>query len=123
MIGIQSDVQNSLIAMLMCNAWLVVVPHKQYLILLPLCRRTVVSSQLMQVSGLAVLKDFLYWIDKDQQLIERVDKNTGLTREAVMSKVSHLTDLVAITDIVSSKCCYQRLLLISFLLLLKIVLT
>lgn len=101
MLGIQSDVQNSLIAMLMCKAWLVVVRHKQYPILLPLCRRTVVSSQLMQVSGLAVLKDFLYWIDKDQQLIERVDKNTGLTREAVMSKVSHLTDLVAITDIVS----------------------
>lgn len=60
-----------------------------------------VSSQLVQVSGLAVLKDFLYWIDKDQQLIERVDKNTGLAREAVMSKVAHLTDLVAITDIVS----------------------
>lgn len=98
--------------------WWNTVPHERYLILLPLCRRTVVSSQLMQVSGLAVLKDFLYWIDKDQQLIERVDKNTGLTREAVMSKVSHLTDLVAITDIVSFNCCYQKyiLLLISFLL-------
>lgn len=65
----------------------------------------------MQVSGLAVLKDFLYWIDKDQQLIERVDKNTGLTREAVMSKVSHLTDLVAITDVVSFRCKISKIML------------
>lgn len=59
------------------------------------------SSQLVQVTGLAVLGDFLYWTDKEQQLVERVDKNTGISREVVISKVAYLTDLVAVTNTVS----------------------
>uniref|UniRef100_A0A1B6BXD2 EGF-like domain-containing protein n=1 Tax=Clastoptera arizonana TaxID=38151 RepID=A0A1B6BXD2_9HEMI len=59
-------------------------------------RRTIIVNQLVQVSGLAVLGSHLYWMDRDQQIVERADKISGLHRDTVVAKVSHLTDLVAI---------------------------
>ena len=60
------------------------------------CYRRSVIVYPQQISSIAVLGSYLYWSDKDQQVIERVDKNTGLLSETVIAKVPLLTDLVAI---------------------------
>ncbi|XP_075213889.1 low-density lipoprotein receptor-related protein 6 [Lycorma delicatula] len=59
-------------------------------------RRTVVNSQIGQVVGIAVLGQHVYWIDRDLQTIERANKDTGLGREIIISRIAHLTDLISV---------------------------
>jgi hypothetical protein len=51
-----------------------------------------------QISNIAVLGPFLYWIDKEKQAIERVNKTTGIVVEgsSVMNQTPHLTDIIAV---------------------------
>lgn len=50
------------------------------------------------ITNLAVLGPYLYWIDKEKQAIERVNKSTGYVTEggAVMNQTPHLIDIIAI---------------------------
>lgn len=45
--------------------------------------------------GLTVLGDHLYWIDRQQQMIERVDKLTGEFRTRIQGRISYLTSIHA----------------------------
>ena len=59
-------------------------------------RRVVVSEGMVEVVGLAVEQDWLYWADRDQGVIVRVDKITGTQRQVVLSKVSRLSSLSSV---------------------------
>lgn len=49
--------------------------------------------------GLTVLGDHLYWIDRQQQMIERVDKLTGDGRTRIQGRISYLTSIHAVEEI------------------------
>ncbi|XP_069679259.1 low-density lipoprotein receptor-related protein 6 [Periplaneta americana] len=60
-------------------------------------RKILVSKHLVQVTSLAVHGDYLYWVDKDQQQIERVNKTNGNNRTTMLLRLAHLVDIVAVT--------------------------
>lgn len=51
------------------------------------------DSNIPQPIGLTVLGDHLYWIDKQQQMIERVDKRTGDRRTRIQGRIQSLTGI------------------------------
>lgn len=59
----------------------------------------------MQPVGLTVLGKHLYWTDRQQQMIERVDKTTGDARTRVQGRVAHLTGIHAVEDISLEEFC------------------
>lgn len=61
-------------------------------------RLTLEDASIVQPVGLAVLGPHLYWADRQQQLIERVDKATGDRRTRVQGRVPHLTGILAVED-------------------------
>ncbi|RZF35698.1 hypothetical protein LSTR_LSTR009566 [Laodelphax striatellus] len=72
-------------------------------------RRNIVYVRTGQVSSVAVLGHYLYWIDRESQVVERVDKETGRIRELVISRIAHLNDLVAVdTKLDASNPCSAR---------------
>lgn len=50
------------------------------------------------ITNIAVLGPYLYWIDKEKQAIERVNKSTGVVSEGsiVMNQNPHLVDIISI---------------------------
>ena len=59
-------------------------------------RRVVVSEGVVEPVGLAVEGMWLYWADRDQAMIVRVDKMTGTQRQVVLSKVARLSSLTGV---------------------------
>ncbi|XP_073521420.1 low-density lipoprotein receptor-related protein 5-like [Phyllobates terribilis] len=59
-------------------------------------RITLEDSNILQPMGLSVLGDHLYWIDRQQQMIERVDKTNGLQRTRIQGRIAHLTGIHAV---------------------------
>lgn len=53
------------------------------------------DSSILQPAGLTVMGDHLYWIDRQQQVIERVDKLTGEGRTRVQGRLASLTSVHA----------------------------
>ncbi|XP_029697135.1 low-density lipoprotein receptor-related protein 5 isoform X2 [Takifugu rubripes] len=53
------------------------------------------DSSILQPAGLTVLGDHLYWIDRQQQIIERVDKLTGDGRTRIQGRLASLTSIHA----------------------------
>lgn len=53
------------------------------------------DSSILQPAGLTVLGDHLYWIDRQQQMIERVDKLSGDGRTRVQGRLASLTSIHA----------------------------
>ena len=51
---------------------------------------------MLHPSSLALHGDYLYWIDKQQSLISRINRKTGKQRESVLTRLSHLSDIVAV---------------------------
>ncbi|ELK24242.1 Low-density lipoprotein receptor-related protein 5 [Myotis davidii] len=62
-------------------------------------RLTLEDDNIAQPVGLTVLGRHLYWIDRQQQMIERVEKTTGDKRTRVQGRVAHLTGIHAVEDI------------------------
>ena len=48
--------------------------------------------------GLSILGDHLYWIDRQQQMIERVDKVSGDKRTRIQGRISYLTSIHAVEE-------------------------
>jgi low density lipoprotein receptor-related protein 5/6 len=59
-------------------------------------RRLVVSEGVVEPVGLAVLGRWLYWADRDQARVTRVDKAAGTDRQIVLSRVPRLSSLTAV---------------------------
>ena len=62
-------------------------------------RRTLISEGLIEPVGLAVQGAWVYWADRDQASIVRVDKLTGTSRQTVLSRISRLSSLTAVSHI------------------------
>ncbi|XP_034272652.1 low-density lipoprotein receptor-related protein 5 [Pantherophis guttatus] len=62
-------------------------------------RVTLQDSNILQPMGLTVLGNHLYWIDRQQQMIERVEKTNGYKRTRIQGRIAHLTGIHAIEDI------------------------
>ena len=62
-------------------------------------RRTLISEGLIEPVGLAVQGGWVYWADRDQASIVRVDKLTGTSRQTVLTKISRLSSLAAVNHI------------------------
>lgn len=56
------------------------------------------DSNILQPMGLTVLGDHVYWIDRQQQMIERVDKLTGDGRTRIQGRISYLTSIHAVEE-------------------------
>uniref|UniRef100_A0A2S2P0K4 Low-density lipoprotein receptor-related protein 6 n=2 Tax=Schizaphis graminum TaxID=13262 RepID=A0A2S2P0K4_SCHGA len=61
-------------------------------------RKTLISFDGALITNIAVLGPYLYWIDKEKQVIERVNKSTGVVSEGstVMNQNPHLVDIISI---------------------------
>ncbi|XP_036005151.1 low-density lipoprotein receptor-related protein 6 [Fundulus heteroclitus] len=62
-------------------------------------RVVMADSNILQPVGLTVFGDHLYWIDKQQQMIERVDKTTREGRTKVQARVAYLSDIHAVHEL------------------------
>ncbi|XP_042302506.1 low-density lipoprotein receptor-related protein 5 isoform X1 [Sceloporus undulatus] len=62
-------------------------------------RVTLQDSNILQPMGLTVLGNHLYWIDRQQQMIERVEKTNGYKRARIQGRIVHLTGIHAVEDI------------------------
>lgn len=59
----------------------------------------IADSNILQPVGLTVFGNHLYWIDKQQQMIERIDKTTRDGRTKVQARVSYLSDIHAVHEL------------------------
>ncbi|XP_060033222.1 low-density lipoprotein receptor-related protein 5 isoform X2 [Erinaceus europaeus] len=62
-------------------------------------RLTLEDANIVQPVGLTVLGRHLYWADRQQQTIERVDKATGAQRTRVQGRVTPLTGIHGVEDV------------------------
>lgn len=59
----------------------------------------IADSNILQPVGLTVFGNHLYWIDKQQQMIERIDKTTREGRTKVQARVTYLSDIHAVHEL------------------------
>ncbi|XP_069480204.1 low-density lipoprotein receptor-related protein 5 isoform X1 [Ambystoma mexicanum] len=62
-------------------------------------RVTLEDSNILQPMGLTILGDHLYWIDRQQQMIERVEKTSGYRRTRIQGRIAHLTGIHAVEEV------------------------
>ncbi|XP_039594902.1 low-density lipoprotein receptor-related protein 5 isoform X2 [Polypterus senegalus] len=62
-------------------------------------RITLQDSNILQPMGLTVLGEYLYWIDRQQQMIECVNKANGDKRTRIQARIVHLTGIHAVEEI------------------------
>lgn len=70
----------------------------------------------VQITNLAVLGPYLYWIDKEKQFIDRANKTTGIINEGstIMNQTPHLSDIIAVYIPTPEVFFYVLILFISF---------
>lgn len=57
------------------------------------------DSNILQPVGLTVFGNFLYWIDRQQQMIERIDKVTREGRTKIQARIASLSDIHAVREL------------------------
>lgn len=57
------------------------------------------DSNILQPVGLTVFGNHLYWIDRQQQMIERIDKTTRAGRTKIQARITALTDIHAVHEL------------------------
>uniref|UniRef100_A0AAR2JRQ2 EGF-like domain-containing protein n=1 Tax=Pygocentrus nattereri TaxID=42514 RepID=A0AAR2JRQ2_PYGNA len=62
-------------------------------------RIVIEDSNILQPVGLTVFGDHLYWIDRQQQMIERIDKTTREGRTKIQARIASLTDIHAVHEL------------------------
>lgn len=68
-------------------------------------RVTLEDSNILQPMGLTVLGNHLYWIDRQQQMIERVEKVNGYKRTRIQGRIAHLTGIHAVEELDMEEFC------------------
>lgn len=59
----------------------------------------IADSNILQPVGLTVFGNHLYWIDKQQQMIERIDKTTREGRTKIQARIAYLSDIHAVHEL------------------------
>ncbi|XP_070709677.1 low-density lipoprotein receptor-related protein 6 isoform X2 [Pempheris klunzingeri] len=62
-------------------------------------RIVIADSNILQPVGLTVFGNHLYWIDKQQQMIERIDKTTREGRTKIQARIGYLSDIHAVHEL------------------------
>lgn len=62
-------------------------------------RIVIADSNILQPVGLTVFGSHLYWIDKQQQMIERIDKTTREGRTKIQARIAYLSDIHAVHEL------------------------
>jgi low density lipoprotein receptor-related protein 5/6 len=62
-------------------------------------RKTLVDTFVVKPRGMAIFGNFLYWINKKQHGIRRIDKTTGKNRSYIQGRLKHLRNLVFAKDL------------------------
>ncbi|XP_062373779.1 low-density lipoprotein receptor-related protein 6 isoform X2 [Sardina pilchardus] len=62
-------------------------------------RIVIEDSSILQPVGLTVFGDHLYWIDRQQQMIERIDKTTREGRTKIQARIAALSDIHAVQEL------------------------
>ncbi|XP_073694518.1 low-density lipoprotein receptor-related protein 6 [Garra rufa] len=62
-------------------------------------RIVIEDSNILQPVGLTVFGNFLYWIDRQQQMIERIDKVTREGRTKIQARIASLSDIHAVHEL------------------------
>uniref|UniRef100_A0A673HQ60 Low-density lipoprotein receptor-related protein 6-like n=1 Tax=Sinocyclocheilus rhinocerous TaxID=307959 RepID=A0A673HQ60_9TELE len=62
-------------------------------------RIVIEDSNILQPVGLTVFGNFLYWIDRQQQMIERIDKITREGRTKIQARIASLSDIHAVHEL------------------------
>ncbi|XP_062917915.1 low-density lipoprotein receptor-related protein 5-like isoform X1 [Mobula hypostoma] len=62
-------------------------------------RLTLQDSNILQPMGLAILGNHIYWIDRQQQMIERIEKINGDQRTRIQGRIVHLTGIHAVEEL------------------------
>uniref|UniRef100_A0A4W3JGM6 Low-density lipoprotein receptor-related protein n=1 Tax=Callorhinchus milii TaxID=7868 RepID=A0A4W3JGM6_CALMI len=62
-------------------------------------RLTLQDSSILQPMGLTVLGAHIYWIDRQQQMIERIEKSSGDQRTKIQGRIAHLTSIHAVEEL------------------------
>lgn len=62
-------------------------------------RIVIEDSNILQPVGLTVFGNFLYWIDRQQQMIERIDKVTREGRTKIQARIAYLSDIHAVHEL------------------------
>lgn len=57
------------------------------------------DSNVLQPVGLTVFGNHLYWIDRQQQMIERIEKTGREGRTKIQARIQFLTDIHAVTEL------------------------
>lgn len=57
------------------------------------------DSNILQPVGLTVFGNHLYWIDRQQQMIERIDKTTREGRTKIQARIAYLSDIHAVHEL------------------------
>lgn len=79
--------------------------HEVFVLPIGANRLTLEDANIVQPVGLTVLGRHLYWIDRQQQMIERVEKTTGDKRTRVQGRVTHLTGIHAVEEVSLEEFC------------------
>ena len=66
-------------------------------------RKTLVEEKILKPVGLGVFGDFLYWADRDAQIIARVDKLNGQGWTKLIGDVTLLSDIVMVNGDMQGK--------------------
>uniref|UniRef100_A0A8C7KAC0 Low density lipoprotein receptor-related protein 6 n=2 Tax=Oncorhynchus kisutch TaxID=8019 RepID=A0A8C7KAC0_ONCKI len=66
-------------------------------------RIVIEDSNILQPVGLTVFGNHLYWIDRQQQMIERIHKTTREGRTKIQARIASLSDIHAVYDLDMSK--------------------
>jgi len=75
-------------------------------------RRLIFSAAVLHPISLAVFGNYLYWIERDQKVIERINKMSGNGKQTVYNKLPHLCDIISVVKMdtnVSSLSCVVSL--------------
>ncbi|KAG7267428.1 hypothetical protein CRUP_021333 [Coryphaenoides rupestris] len=62
-------------------------------------RVVIEDSNILQPVGLTVFGSHLYWIDRQQQMIERIDKTTHEGRTKIQARIASLSDIHAVHEL------------------------
>lgn len=57
------------------------------------------DSNILQPVGLTVFENWLYWIDRQQQMIEKIDMTGREGRTKVQARIAQLSDIHAVKEL------------------------
>ena len=66
-------------------------------------RALATNGDILHPNGLAVLGNYIFWIDKETHYIEKMNKTNGGDRKKVQGRVSNLSDIIAVRQLTSAE--------------------